>query len=104
MPQETIAQQLYGAVTEALDAGWSINRIAEGARVSRPSLQDWYTGRRQSLSLETVSGLAAFFGMRLGKPKIPKADAEAQSPRRKPKAKSAKPKRSRKSKTERIGG
>lgn len=93
MTQETISQQLYGAITAALDAGWSINRIAERAGVSRPSVQDWYTGRRNSLSLETVSGLACYFGMKLSKPRIPKADAEAQPPRRKPKAKATRKRR-----------
>jgi transcriptional regulator with XRE-family HTH domain len=90
--QTTITQQLYAALTQALAAGWSINRIAEAAGASRPSIQDWYTGSRSGLKLETASALAAFFGMRLTKPRIPSAadpGGEIPEPNRKPRAKKA---------------
>lgn len=99
--QSLVSQQLYEAISQALAAGWSINRIAQSAGISRPSLQYWYSGQRDSLALETVNALCAFFGMRLTKPRIPDAaddSGEVHEPRRKPKAKTAKPKGRRSSK------
>lgn len=69
---ETIIEQLKDAVNDATRSGWSINRLANEAGVSRASVQEWYTGAQSSVSLETAAGLARFFGMRLTKPRIPK--------------------------------
>lgn len=87
---ETITSQLYAAVSEALERGWSINLIAQSAGVHQSSLHNWYSGRRQSLSLETASLLCSHFGMKLTKPKIERPaheSGESREPRRKPKAK-----------------
>lgn len=91
-----VSQQLYEAVSAAIEAGWSINRIAQEAGISRPSLQYWYSGQRSSLALETINALCAFLGMRLTKPRIPSSvdsSGEIHEPRRKPKAKTAKKKK-----------
>ena len=99
--QRLVSQRIYEAISEALAAGWSINRIAQAAGISRPSLQYWYSGQRDSLALETVNAMCVFFGMRLTKPRIPTAaddSGEIPQPRRKPKAKTAKPKAKRSSK------
>ena len=69
-----IIEQLREAVEAAENAGWSINRIAKEAGVSRPSLAEWIHGTQSRVSLETAAGLAAWFGMRLTKPRIPKPD------------------------------
>lgn len=71
----TIISQLRNAVEEAKSAGWSINAIAEAAGINRSSLQEWYTGSRESLAVETAAGLAAWLGMRLTRQKIPKRPA-----------------------------
>lgn len=90
---ETVASQLYDAITEAVEAGWSLNQIAIQAGVQQSNLSSWYSGKRESLALQTVCALCDHFGMRLTKPKIG-APAEIRKPGRKPKAKAA-PKRKR---------
>ena len=101
-----VTAQLYETVRQAIEAGWSINRLAEEAGISRPSLQRWYSGNRASLSDTTLAALCRFFRMRLTVPKIPPpphAGGEVREPRRKPKAKAA-PKRGRKKSNPVIGG
>ncbi len=92
MTEKTVSEQLYDAMTEAVAKGWSILRIAEKAGISRPSLQRWYSGDRDSMAMDTINNLCQFFGMRLTKAKIPKLPADVREPRRKPKSKEAKPK------------
>jgi len=67
-------QPLRDLITESLNSGWSINGLAKSAGVSRPSLQDWITGKQPSISLEVVAGLCQWFGLSLtqAKPRIPK--------------------------------
>ncbi len=91
MSKPTITQQLYDAITQAVTAGWSINRIAKEAGINRTSLQQWYTGARDSLSVDTAAGLAMWLGMTLSKPKIPSSDEG--EPSRKPASKKTKKKR-----------
>ena len=67
-----IIDQLKKAVEEAEKAGWSINRIAKEAGVSRASLAEWVHGSQASVSLDTFAGVAAWAGMRLTKARIPK--------------------------------
>jgi transposase-like protein len=66
----TITEQIREAVELACERGWSINRLAQAADVSRGSLQDWYSGAQDSISLETAQGLCEFFEMRLTPPRI----------------------------------
>lgn len=99
--QPNLIQQLHAATVQATDSGWSINRIAHEAGISRPSLQSWFTGAQRSIDLETATRLAAWLGMRLTAPKIPKSDTPP--PSRRPSAKSTKPKSTRKRKNV-IGG
>ena len=99
----TISGQLYQAVTDAIEAGWSINQIAQAAGIQQPSLQYWYSGARDSLALGTVAALCRHFGMRLTKPRIGKPP-EMRPANRKPKAKKASPKRGRKKSNPVIGG
>jgi transcriptional regulator with XRE-family HTH domain len=71
---ENIIDQLKKAVTDAEEAGWSMNRIAKEAGVSRPSLAEWIHGSQKNVSLETAAGVAAWLGMRLTKARIPKPE------------------------------
>ena len=95
---QTIASQLYEAVTKATNAGWSINQIAQAAGIKQPSLAYWYSGARDSLSLTTVAALCHHFGMRLTQPKIA-SPPEGRAPTRKPKAKATTPKRAKRKRT-----
>lgn len=60
-----LAEQLREAMRES---EWSVNQISKGAGIAQSRLNDFY-GVQKSLSLENASKLAAFFGMRLTKPK-----------------------------------
>lgn len=84
MAGETVSDQLFSAIEAAIENNWSINAIAKEAGVSSPSLQNWYSGKRPSMSMEAIDKLCRHFEMRLTKPKVRKPPS---NPRRKPKAK-----------------
>lgn len=73
--EHTIEQQLRDAVDAALAKGWSMNALAKAAGVSRSAVRDWHSRSRGGLAIDTIQGLAAFFGMRLTKARIPKPPA-----------------------------
>lgn len=67
-----IEDQLKEAVNESLEAGWSLRGFAEHVGVSNSQLSYWLNGHR-SITIETAGRIADRLGMRLTKPKIPKA-------------------------------
>ena len=83
----TVASQLYEAISDAVENGWSINQLSKAVGVPQASLQFWYSGARQSLALETVCRLCDYFGMVLTEPTIPSPPDDVPEPRRKPKSK-----------------
>lgn len=67
----SIDNQLKEAVREAQGNGWSLLSLATAAGARRSSVREWL---REGTELKSsdVAALAAFFGMRLTKPRIPK--------------------------------
>ncbi len=73
-PQEIVSAQLYAAVIQALEAGWSVNAIAKETGVSQPALQEWVSGATGSIKQQTSNALCAWLGMRLTDPIIPERE------------------------------
>lgn len=62
----TLEDDLRAAVSAALDAGWSYNRLANEMGLPVPVLNRWHHGTR-SIKLETAQKMCDFFGTRLTK-------------------------------------
>jgi len=61
----TVQQTLFAKLIAARDSGKSVNSIAREAGVSQPTLSNWITGERDSISAATVDKLAVYFGLKL---------------------------------------
>jgi DNA-binding Xre family transcriptional regulator len=69
-----VSEQAFNLLSHAIEnEGWSINRIAQEAGVSRVGLQRWYSGSRSSINMETFDGLCRWLGVTLTKTKIEKS-------------------------------
>jgi len=70
MGNMTISEQLRAAVA---GSGLSIYAVAKGAGIAEPCLNR-FMRRKRGLTLETADKLAAFFTMRLTRPRKPQTD------------------------------
>ena len=67
---QDIADQLRNAIN---NSGLSIHQLARDLDIPQPVLSRFASGQRM-VRLETAAKIAEHFGMRLTKPKRPKAD------------------------------
>lgn len=68
---DTIDSDLKTAIQEALDSGWSYNRIAKECGIPDPVLNRWCNGKR-TITIETAQKICNWFGKRLTKGRVPK--------------------------------
>lgn len=59
---------LLDTIHAALDAGWTVNRIAISADIPQSTLHRFVHGGTKQLKAETINRLCEHFGMRLTRP------------------------------------
>lgn len=79
---DTLNEQLRAALASAMDEGWSVNQIADEAKVAQVVLNRFVRGDRDNVRLDTADKLAAWLGMRFTKPRVPRPGPKSQPQKR----------------------
>lgn len=66
-----INQQLKSVTREAIASGWTENSLAKSAGVPQRVINRWLASDEVTMRGDNMATLAAWFGMRLTKAKIP---------------------------------